>query len=137
MFIQKLWEQNPKLVKQQLMLILFCRDDLGEFFTIQRVEEDRLVFKIKGVASCGYIYVEDFKVYDLNNKEVLSPQTSCREWRQFMTRMFGVKYMEALYQYRKMEKQQLIDNFDKETDDLIENLKKYAEGYAIDFSKGV
>ena len=130
MLIEKLWEQNPKLVKQELMLILFCRDDLGEFFTIHRVEEDKLVFKNMGAGgSYGYIYVDDFKIYDLTGREVLSPEISCSEWRRFMARMYGVDYMEILMSERTREKKELNKKFDKKTDEMLSDLKLYAEQY--------
>jgi hypothetical protein len=131
MFIQKLWDKNPEFVKQQLMLILFCRDDMDKFFYIHSVEEDRLVFKNVGPAgSYMYdIYVDDFKIYDEFGKAVLSPQIVCREWRQFMARMYGVKYLEALYKEREREKQELIAKFNADTDKIINNLSEYAEQY--------
>lgn len=130
MFIRELWKQNPNLVKQELMLLLFCRDDLENSFNINNVTEEELVFKHDyGKGKCDYVYVGDFDVFDLTGKEVVNPESTRHEWRQFMARVCGNKYLEALKAEREKKKQSYIQAFDNKTQQMIDDLSAYAQKY--------
>lgn len=138
MFIHKLYQENPKLVKQKLSEICSCRPDEAKYYLPVRYTRvngrNGLVFRVTSCDSCYEIFVGDFEIKYLSRTD-LDHKTKSIEWRRFMAGIFGKEYLKELRQYREDLKRALTQDHDKETLVMLDDLYLYAQEGENKFKK--
>ena len=127
MFIEKLWEQNPELVKKAVIRIFDIRQERGDSLEFVEASDGRLRFKKLGHCSFS-IDLRDFEIYTFHNNSEYTIN-----WLKFMYKVFGDKYIDAYITYRNNQLDRFMHNYEiKYTNDTINALaelgiKKYQD----------
>ena len=123
--IHKLYQENSQLVTQKVSEICSCRPDEAKYYSAIRIarinDNDGLVFRVRYCGSCHDIFVGDFEIKYLSRTD-LDHKTKSIEWRRFMFEMFGQEYLKELRQYREDLKTVFVQDFDKETLVILNDL---------------
>ena len=127
MFVEKLWEQNPELVKQVVIKIWDIKSERGDSLEFVAVDNGSLQF-IKYGHNPFSIDLRDFEIYTFHNN---SRHTI--NWLKFMHKVFGDKYVDAYITYRNNQLDRYMRDYEsKYTNDTINALaelgiKKYQD----------
>lgn len=127
MFIEKLWNENPELVKKAVIKIFDIKEERGDSLEFVAVNAGSLQF-IKYGHNPYSINLGDFEVYTFhnNNRHTIS-------WLKFMYKVFGDKYINEYITYRNNCLDQFMRDYEtKYTNDTIDALaelgiKKYQD----------
>ena len=127
MFVEKLWEQNPELVKKAVIRIFDIKFERGDSLEFVAADNGSLQF-IKYGNNPYSINLEDFEVYTFHNN-----RSHTINWLKFMYKVFGDKYIDAYITYRNNQLDRFMHNYEiKYTNDTINALaelgiKKYQD----------
>ncbi|MBQ7798458.1 MAG: hypothetical protein IJ371_04975 [Clostridia bacterium] len=118
-FITKLWNKKPELVKNELRKIFKVKD--SETLEYDYTSEDgRLVFEQRiDDRRTTYIFVSDYIVNHWGNEADVESAESMK-WMDFMVRIFKQKYIQYFDNARQYE----IDTFVTEYNETTSNIRR-------------
>ena len=135
MLIQKLWEENPKLVEDEIRR-LFGINEFEDFHFV-KIDKDRLLFVRRGVVTTR-ISVGDFDIRTSYSADNYAESSLSEDWRTFMGDSFGLeRYAQNLITYRNNDLDrrlaELEDRYNKCTINMLAKLgiKKYQDMQSI------
>lgn len=130
MFIEKLYHENSLLVRTKLSSICSCREDEAKHYMPVRYAnincDNGLVFRVTSCDSCHEIFVGDFEIKYLSRTD-LDHTSKSVEWRRFMAGIYGEEYLKALKQTRGEQKKFYVQNFNRQTQEMLDDLNLYAQ----------
>jgi hypothetical protein len=107
-FIERLWEKEPNLVKTKVASICTFREDEARFFTMigtARLNGNPgIVFREKGMGRAKDIFVGDFEIKYLTDVEFNSEDKTA-EWLKFMHSIFGEEYVSGYIDNRNLSEE--------------------------------
>ena len=117
MYIEKLWEQNPELVKKAVIRIFDIKSERGDSLEFVAVGNGSLKFMKYGHDPYR-INLGDFEVYTFHNNSKYTIN-----WLKFMYKVFGDKYIDEYITYRNNQLDRFMRDYEtKYTNDTINAL---------------
>ena len=131
MLIQKLWEENPKLVEDEIRSLFGINE--CENFGFVKIDKERLLFVRRGVVTTR-ISVGDFDIRTSYSADNYAESSLSEDWRIFMRDLFGLEYYaQNLITYRNNDRDrrlaELKGRHNKDTINMLAKLgiKKYQD----------
>lgn len=116
MYIEKLWEQNPKMVERAVKSIFNLREDWGDSLEFKKIEDNVLIF-FKDGRSRENIYLSDFWISTVRSIPYKADNELALKWVKFMYNVYGDKYALQYISYRNQE----LDKFMAEYEENYNN----------------
>ena len=125
MFIEKLWEENPKRVERAVKSIFSVREDWGDGIEFKKIEDNALVFIRYGRVR-EKIYLGDFWVSTVRSTPYKANNECALKWVKFMYNVYGDKYALQYIAYRNRELDKFMaeyeEKFNRETRKVLDEM---------------
>ncbi len=111
MFIEKLWKENPELVKKAIKKI--CEIDDDATFGFKRIDENGKIEFINN-GSFYLIKVSDFNIDVCVRSKFIDVENLTIRWMKFMKSVFGDKYVYHYIAKRNSEYDEFIAKYNQD-----------------------
>lgn len=113
MFIEKLWEENPKLVSKEIKRIFSIIEETDDNFYFFEFDKGHIVFIKLGEVTTR-ISVGDFDIRTSYSGDNYAQSSFSIEWMKFMKNMFGDKYLSEFIDYRNRQLDLYMAKYEKQ-----------------------
>lgn len=121
MFIEELWEKNPKMVENEIKRIFCVNEEDGDIFNFHGWVEGRLHFVYHARTVTG-ISVGDFDIKTNWSDDDYEKSAISGEWRNIMKNYIGDKYIYHFIAKRNKQLDNFTEKYNNDTEYMVNKM---------------
>ncbi len=122
MFIEKLWEKNPKFVEDEIKRIFCVNEENDEMFNFSGTMDDGRLHFVHHARNVTGIFVGDYDIKTNWSDGNYTRSAISKEWRRVMKNVIGDKYVYHFIAYRNKKMDTFVEKFKQETSDIVDEM---------------